>query len=141
MIANPSNQELAQQIEQLVREHITISRALAKAAVERAFAAAIEAEAEPAPPPPRARTKTRPGRRRSPAELAALGERFYAAVCKQPGETMTVLAGQVRATAGELHVPVAQLKRAGRVRSAGQRSQTRYFPLISKAKAAKGMKA
>ena len=131
MITNAKNQELAQQIEQLVREHVTILRAVAKAAVEQAFAAV---QTEPAKKPKRARTKTKPARRRSPEEVAALGERFYDAVCKLPGETMTILAGQVGATPRQLQVPVAQLKRAGRVRSAGQRSQTRYFPLISKSK-------
>ena len=139
MITNASSQELAQQIEQLVREHITISRALAKAAVERAFAAAMEAQ--PARGPKRAKTKIRPVRRRSPEEIAALGEQFYAAVCKLPGETMAVLAGQVGVAPGELTVPVKRLKRAGRVRSAGQRSQMRYFPLISKAESAEGLKA
>lgn len=68
--------------------------------------------------------------RHTPAVLAALGERFYSAVCATPGETMAFLATQLGTTARHLERPVAQLERAGRVRSVGERSHTRYFPLV-----------
>ncbi len=41
---------------------------------------------------------------------------------------MAVLAPAVGATPRELHRPMATLKRDGRVRSVGQRHQTRYYP-------------
>jgi DNA-binding Lrp family transcriptional regulator len=63
--------------------------------------------------------------------LEALGERFYRAVRKKPGETMTVLATEVGASARELHRAVTRLKQDGRVRAVGQRAQTRYFPLAN----------
>ena len=69
--------------------------------------------------------------RRTPEEIAELGERFYAAVCAKPGEKMRVLSVEVGASADELHRPMTLLKREGRVRSVGQRPQTRYFPMAS----------
>jgi hypothetical protein len=66
----------------------------------------------------------RGGKRRRSAEVSELGERLYA----HPGEGMAALAGELGASARELHRPMALLKQAGRVRSVGQRQQTRYFP-------------
>jgi hypothetical protein len=56
----------------------------------------------------------------------ALGEWFYAALCRSPDESMTTLAPQVGASLRTLNVAVAQLKRAGRVRAVVQRQGTRY---------------
>src|SRR5678815_3753856 len=89
-----TNHDLARQIEDLVRQHVDALRISAAAAVARAFAAV-----PPAISPVRASTPTKPVRtrkqgapRRVPAELVALGERFYAVLCQRPGETMTTLA-------------------------------------------------
>jgi transposase-like protein len=60
----------------------------------------------------------------------ALGERFYAVLCRQPGETMTTLAPQVGVASQVLQVAVARLRRAGRVRVVGQRQLARYFPMV-----------
>lgn len=65
--------------------------------------------------------------------MAALGERLYEAVCAKPGETMSVLAPIVGATPRELQVPATHLKKAGRIRSVGQKQQTRYFPMVKNA--------
>lgn len=119
---------LEKQIETLVAEHIAAVRAAASAAVERAARAT-----SPSPKSSRARRRS-DGVRRAPEEIAALGDRFYRAVAAQPGETMMVLAPQVGATPRELHRSVALLKRAGRVRSVGQRHQTRYFPMATSTK-------
>lgn len=64
--------------------------------------------------------------------MAGLSDRLYSAVCANPGALMTVLAAHVGATARELNRPALLLKRTGRVRSAGQRQQTRYFPIAAK---------
>jgi hypothetical protein len=69
-------------------------------------------------------------KRRPPAEIAALGERLYKAVCATPGETMSILAGQVGVAARDLHRPMTCLKRAGRIRAVGSRHLTRYFPMV-----------
>ena len=127
-----SIEQLQIQIEQLVREHLVAHRSAATAAVERAFASVMAASARaspsarPSPSAPRSK-----GRRRPPAELAVLAEQLYAAVCANPGELMTAIATYVGKTADSLHYPMQHLKRAGRVRGAGQRGFTRYFPMTS----------
>lgn len=128
-----TNEDLIRQIEALVTAHIASSRRAAQEAVARAFAAAVVER-------PEARRRARAEasgtkKRRASSELEALGERFYRALCARPGETMTVLAAEVGASAGELHRAVARLKQAGKVRTVGERSSTRYFPLSSSAAA------
>lgn len=122
---------LEQQIEALVRAHLAACRQSAQAAVERAVAAATREPRLDAASQRSAKKKT-PGQRRpsrSREELTALGERFYAAVCDTPGETMSVLAARLGLPPRSLEKPVAHLKKAGRVRSAGARQFTRYFPM------------
>lgn len=127
-----SNQELGARIEQLVQQHIAASRRAAQQAVERAFASAV---AGPAKKRSRPQAKSASDKRRTPDEIAALGERFYQALCAKPGETMTVLAADLSASAGELNRPMTLLKQAGRVRTAGARNHTRYFPMVNEAAA------
>jgi hypothetical protein len=130
MSNSTSNQELGERIEQLVQQHIEASRRAAQQAVERAFCRAAGGPTRTRARAP-ARVKSSSGKRRTPDEMAALGERFYQAVCAKPGETMAVLMAEVGATARELHRPMTQLKRAGRIRSVGTRHLTRYFPMVS----------
>jgi len=118
-----SRRDLVQRIEQLVREHIASIQRNAPEALERAFAGAT--------PRPRRVTQGHAvggSKRRAPTEVSVLGERLYRAVCARPGEGMGVLARELGASAPEIHRPMAVLKKAGRVRSVGQRSLTRYFP-------------
>jgi hypothetical protein len=122
--------DLGEQIEQLIQEHLATSRSAAQQAVARAFALSASA---PAGAPRSVRSST--GKKRPSADIAALGERFYKAVCAKPGETMTVLAANVGASARELHRSVTLLKRAGRLRAVGSRSLTRYFPMANAAAA------
>lgn len=65
--------------------------------------------------------------------MAALSERLYEAICSKPGEKMIVLAAAVGVAPREMLVPSAKLKRAGRIRSVGQKQQTRYFPMLKSA--------
>lgn len=117
--------QLQAKIEQLVREHLMEQRRAATAAVERAFASAT------GPTAARSARSAPISRRRVATEMAGLAERLFEAVRRQPGETMTVLAAQVGETPRALNRPMYHLKRAGRVRSAGQRHFTRYFPMTS----------
>lgn len=121
-----SSQILSEQIERLVREHMQAMRRAAAEAVERAFSSA---PASPRAEVARAVSRTR-GPRRASTDVAALGERLYEAVCAQPGEAMGVLGPALGKTPRELHLPMMVLKRAGRVRSVGQRHQTRYYPSV-----------
>lgn len=125
MTSTNTNGNLGQRIEQLVREHIAVSRRAAQEAVERAF---TSAGALPERTP---RRGVQGQKRRASAELAALGERFYKAVCAKPGEMMTVLAVDVGASARELQRSVTLLRRSGRVRVTGSRHLTRYFPMAN----------
>jgi hypothetical protein len=138
-----TNPDLAKQIEDLVRQHVDALRASAAAAVARAFAAmppaASSARANPPTKAVRARKPAAP--RRAPAELVALGERFYAVLCQRPGETMTTLALQVGVAPRVLQVAVARLRRDGRVRAVGKRQHTRYYPMATSPSAIKAAAA
>ena len=117
---------LGERIERLVQDYISETRIAAQAAMDRAFATSA---AERAKKQDR-QAKRRMSSRRPSAELVAIGERLYAAMCNTPGETMKVLAAAVGCSARELHRPLSLLKQAGRVRSVGNRQGTRYYPML-----------
>lgn len=123
--------ELEKQVEELVREYVASCQQAAAAAVERAFGTATSPEPRGSGRKSRRSSRPSPTKRRNPEELAALSEQLYAAVCAKPGETMKVLAADVGVTPRELSRPMTLLKRAGKVRSTGQRHQTRYFPMVA----------
>jgi hypothetical protein len=129
-MAHTSIQDLENEIERLVRQYMDACEIAAAAAVQRAFAGARASRPAVAKGSPRAKTRAT-AKRRSSEELAALGEQLYSAVCSKPGETMSVLATEIGASARELHKPMALLKSEGKVRSAGQRNHTRYFPMAA----------
>lgn len=135
-MTNNSIDELSGKIEKMVTEHVAAVRAAAQAAVARAFAATAPREATVVAKRARA-TEIRQSRPRRPAsELAALGERFYGAVCDKPGETMLILSSEVGVSARDLYRAVAELRRTNRVRVVGERGHTRYFPMASAAASA-----
>ena len=114
-------QGLQTAIERLIRDYLAAQQEAAMAAVGRAFAPAAPARARP--------VRSSPGRRRRRSEMADLAERLCEAVRACPGEKMTVLAARVGEKPRALIRPMLHLKRAGRVRSAGERHLTRYFPM------------
>lgn len=121
-------QKIQKAVEQVMREHL--------AACESAAAAAVREGLRRAATQPssgrrgvKATKRRAPAPRRSREHLAELEKRLYEAVCAQPGETMVVLAQAVGATARELNRPATRLRQQGRLRSAGQRQYTRYFPM------------
>ena len=118
-------ESLEAKIERLVREHLASQQTAARAAVERAFRAMLSA---PPVAAPRRRAKYT---RRASSTVAELAEQLFEAVKACPGETMTVIAARVGEKASVLHRPMMRLKDAGRVRSAGERSFTRYFPMTA----------
>lgn len=123
--------ELERQIEQMVAAHVAGLRKAAQIAVERAFAAA--SVAAPAVVPSRPRAARTASKRRGGAELIALGERFFEALSRKPGETMLVLSAELDVSPRELHRAVARLRESGRVKTVGERSAMRYFPLAASA--------
>lgn len=130
------NHDLAEQIEQLVRDHIETTRKAAACAVERAFSTSAPAGDRAVANAVRRNSVAKTAPRRGLEEVLALAERFYAVLCRSPGETMATLAPHVGVSPHALHVAVARLKRAGRVRSVGQRQHTRYFPMTGTSAAA-----
>lgn len=77
----------------------------------------------------KARSAKKPGPPRESAELAALTERLYEAIASRPGETMQTLAPVVGCPPPQLRVSIGQLMKLGRVKKAGERQFTRYFPM------------
>ena len=110
-------------LERLVREHLAEQQAAARAAIERAFATVT-----PAPRP--SKRQGAKYTRRASSEVAGLAERVLELVQGTPGTTMAPIAARLGMKARALHRPMKHLKDAGRVRSAGQRHMTRYFPMV-----------
>jgi hypothetical protein len=71
--------------------------------------------------------------RRSADEIDAFAERLFEAVESAPGETMAVLAPRLGVSAKELERPAARLKKAGQIRTVGERSRMRYYPMARSA--------
>jgi hypothetical protein len=118
---------LEAKVERVVREHLAQQQVVVKTALERAFGLPMRPRASPR----RRASYTR----RASVEVNELAEQLYLAVKACPGETMTVLAARVGGRPRALHRPMMHLKETGRVRSAGSRNNTRYFPMAA-AKAA-----
>jgi hypothetical protein len=72
--------------------------------------------------------------RREPEEDAVLAENLYGQICKHPGETMVTLSRHMNVPAKDLSLPACKLAKAGRIKKAGQRQFTRYFPIGQEAK-------
>lgn len=114
---------LEAKVEQLVREHLAEEEVAVRAALARAFGGST---------PPRVTGPRRTAsRRRATSEVVGLAERLFDAVKACPGERMTVIAARVGERPRSLQQPMMHLKEAGRVRSAGQRNATRYFPMVA----------
>lgn len=67
--------------------------------------------------------------RRSADEIDAFAARLFEAVESAPGKTMSVLAPMLGVNAKELERPAARLKKAGQIRTVGERSRMRYYPM------------
>jgi hypothetical protein len=118
-----SAETLEAKVERLVREHLAEQQLAVRAALERAFSGTT---------PPRTTVRRRtPYCRRAREEVAELAERLFEAVKACPGETMKVIAPRVGEKPRALERPMKHLKAAGRVRTAGERNFTRYFPMTA----------
>lgn len=119
-----SPETLEAKVERLVRQHLAEQQLAVKVALERAFSAGT------ALPRTTVRRRT-PYCRRAREEVSELAERLFDAVKACPGETMKVIAPRVGEKPRALERPMKHLKAAGRVRSAGERNFTRYFPMAA----------
>ena len=133
-----SPEELTKQIEQLVAQYVAESRRAVRDAVERAFGVSPSAgrvgKASASASPKLSRKPCE--RRRPPEEVAQLGDRLLELVRARPGESMVAFAAELELGVRELQRPMSLLKRAGRVRTVGQKQQMRYFPALGKAASA-----
>jgi len=75
------------------------------------------------------RSAKKPAAPREPSELAVLTERLYEAIASRPGETMEVLAPAVGCPSKQLRVSIDHLLSQERVKKAGEKRSTRYFPM------------
>jgi len=130
-----ANRNLTEKIEDLVRELAEEHMAQLQQAVVAAVVGALAGATVGASPLAKAKRGKKvvraASRRRNPAELTALSDRLHKAVCARPGEAMVVFATELGVTVRELHRPMANLKRAGQVRSVGERHRTRYFQSVA----------
>ena len=128
-----NTEELTKTIEQLVEGYVAEVRRAAREAVEQAFGTATPPAARmtKAGGVPRRAGHTG-GRRRTAQELEQLEQRLYQLVRTRPGESLTTFAAELQMTVRALQRPMSGLKRQGRVRSAGQRNRTRYFPAVGR---------
>lgn len=72
--------------------------------------------------------------RRSTEALTSMTDPLYRAVCEQPGESMKVLDQTLGYKPRELLLCMRRLLAQGRVKKAGERQRTRYFPVGAPAK-------
>lgn len=121
-------QAFSQQIEVAVQSIVAASHRAASMALDQAFSTAGANERRTAK---ESTTVSSSGSRRTAKEIGALSAQLYDAICTNPGETMAVIVEHVGASSYALQVPVARLKRAGRIKTVGQRQFMRYFPVAS----------
>jgi hypothetical protein len=135
-IAFPDLNTFDTRLRQLLEEHAAACRAAVVAAAELAFPAnAFSAPIAGRARQPHKQADRRPRlvelpARRALAEMAAVCDRLYQAVCAKPGESKAVLAAAVGVSARELDRPMNHLKKIGKARTVGERHLTRYFPLV-----------
>jgi len=118
-------------VEALIQQQLAAYEAQLREALARTLS-----KARPSSPrrketkPKGAPTRRAPSPQRRPAEeLDALAERLFSAVESAPGETMAMMAPILGLSAKELERPAARLKKAGQIRTVGERSRMRYYPM------------
>jgi hypothetical protein len=125
MKANEGN--FGEEVKKAIGIILSATHEVAVAAIAQAFnvSEAIQPTAE------RSRTSSKKAvsPRILPEETRKLSEKFYQAVCADPGQTMMVLAPRLETIRDKLVKPVAHLKREGKIKTTGERHLTRYFPL------------
>jgi predicted HTH transcriptional regulator len=118
--------DLCSRIEALVQEHIAASHKAAMATLQRAFASSATPSASRST---QRRGKQSSGTYRSREVLSELQDKIYDFLNRSPGVGATEISTSLGISAKDMHRPMAKLKKSGLVRSVGQRSETRYFPV------------
>ena len=121
--------ELAVAIESLIGSYMDGVRVAAKEAVDRAMRGTVAAGQGKKRKQSGAGPVTRMNRRAS-ARLDEMCNTLCEVVRANPGASMVTIAEKMGAKSTDLQWPMAKCKRAGRVRSVGERSLTRYYPAV-----------
>lgn len=124
-MATPDISGVETAFEAVIEQHMKAYEAALREVLGRKLTAGSSRSSRKAPGPGASAS----AKRRSREELATLGRRFVEAVEKTPGEKMMVLSASLGLHSQELEVPVSRLKKAGQVRTVGERSRTRYYPV------------
>ena len=111
-----------ERVSNLIQEILAEAQETAINGVREAFGGAHK-------PMPRRAPKQMSGKKRTTAEIEDLASKLCTEISAAPGSLMKALAPKVGATVRELNLPVRRLVAEGKVRSAGARSETRYFPV------------
>lgn len=121
--------QIEERINEMVGDVLVLIRRAASDAVNNALSGTTAASGAKAEPKRGKRRASQPRARRSPEELSALCERLYQKIDEQPGKGMAVYAEALGTAVRDLGVVMKRLKKAGRVRSLGQRDRMQYFPM------------
>jgi len=118
-------------VEALIQQQLAAYEAQLREALARTLAKARPAAQRRKATKPKAAPARRASstQRRSADEMDAFAARLFEAVESSPGETMAVLAPRLGVSARELERPVLRLKKAGRIKTVGERSRMRYYPM------------
>ena len=122
-------------VEALIQQQLAAYEAQLREALARTLAQARPGSPGRKEPKPKAVPARRASstQRRSANEIDAFSARLFEAVESAPGETMAVLAPRLGVSAKELERPAARLKKAGQIRTVGERSRMRYYPMARSA--------
>lgn len=121
-----NEQKLETQISEALSAYLVAGERIARAAVERALGSGDRMAT--AVPAKNRRSNRAVYSRRSSEEIARLCDELCTAVSTRPGESMATLGAQLGEPPSRLTTVVARLKQQGRIRTAGSRQFTRYFP-------------
>lgn len=116
-------------VDALIQQEVAKFEAQLRETLGRRLAGRVGASRKPKRRAGTAKRPTPAAPRRTAEELEALAMQFLAAVEATPGEGMSTLAPQLGLTAKELERPVQRLKTAGRIKTVGERSRMRYYPV------------
>ena len=131
-----THEQLADAIEDLVTSYLDEVRRSAKEALERSLSTASKprrvAPRKSVSKAKHTQVRRRATKRRSATELDGLCTKLHQLVSARPGESMVVFAEELGEAVRDLQRPMAKLKADSRVRSVGERSMMRYFPMVSR---------
>ena len=121
--------QIEERINEMVGDVLVLVRRAANDALNNALSGTSATGGAKAAPRRGKRRTSQPQARRSPEELSALCERLYQEIEKQPGKGMALYAEALDTAVRDLGVVMKRLKKAGRVRSLGERDRMQYFPM------------